>query len=472
MKRIAIAALLALAPAAGAQTLDRKVVPPAGPAPSINFPAVQQHTLNNGLRVYVVERRNVPLVTMRLVLDAGAAADPAGRGGVAALTAEMLDEGTATRTSLQLADELESLGADINTNAGYDAASVSLSTLSRNVRPALGILADVVARPAFATAELERVRGQRLTALIQQQDQPVALANREFATRVFGGEHPYGRPLEGTPATLRQLTADELRAFHGTYYRPGNARLLVVGDVRTSELIPQLNAAFAGWTGAAAQAVRYPAAPQPQAGTRVYLIDKPGAAQSEVRIGHVGVARNHPDHFPLMVLNAILGGTFSSRINLNLRENKGYTYGARSGWTQRREPGPFTAQAGVQTPVTRESLVEFMRELEEIRGSRPVNTEELDFAKASLIRSEPLRSETNAQIAARLEELVLFGLPMDYYSSYNQRIQAVTQADVQRVAQIYLSPDKFAVVIVGDRSKVEAPLRELPYPVEIVAATP
>ncbi|HLM67918.1 MAG TPA: pitrilysin family protein, partial [Longimicrobium sp.] len=205
-KRIALAALIALAPAAGAQTLDRKVVPPAGPAPEVVFPAVQQRTLSNGLRVYVVERRNVPLVTMRLVVDAGSAADPAGRGGLAALTAEMLDEGTTTRSSLQLADELELLGADLFTSGGYDVASVQLNTLSRNVRPALGILADVVARPAFATAELERVRGQRLTSLLQQLDQPVALANREFAMRVFGTGHPYGRPVEGTPATLRQFS--------------------------------------------------------------------------------------------------------------------------------------------------------------------------------------------------------------------------------------------------------------------------
>ncbi|HEX8363107.1 MAG TPA: pitrilysin family protein [Longimicrobium sp.] len=468
MKRITLAALLALAPEAGAQTLDRKAVPPAGPAPAITFPAVQQRTLANGLRVYVVERRNVPLATMRLVVDAGAAAEPAGRGGLALLTAEMLDEGTATRSALQIADELELLGAELSTSGGYDIASVTLNTLSRNVRPALGILADVVARPAFAAAELERVRGQRLTGLIQQQDQPVTLANREFAARVFGGAHPYGRPLEGTAETVRQLAPGDLRAFHQQFYRPGSARLIVVGDVRAAELIPQIETAFAGWTGGAAQPVSYPAAPQPQAGTRVYLIDKPGAAQSEVRIGHLGVARSHPDHFPLLVLNAILGGQFTSRINLNLRENKGYTYGARSGWTQRREPGPFTAQAGVQTPVTKESLVEFMRELEEIRGTRPVTEQELDFARASLIRSEPLRSETNAQIAARLEELVLYGLPMDYYSTYNQRIQAVTRDDVQRVAQRYLSPDKFAVVVVGDRSKVEAGLRELPYPVEIV----
>jgi predicted Zn-dependent peptidase len=346
MKRIALAALLALAPAAGAQTLDRKVVPPAGPSTEVVFPAVQQRTLGNGLRVYVVERRNVPVVTMRLVVDAGSAADPAGRGGLAAFTAEMLDEGTTTRSSLQLVDELELLGADLSTGGGYDVATVQLNTLSRNVRPALGILADVVARPAFATAELERVRGQRLTALMQQQDQPVTLANRELAMRIFGGEHPYGRPLEGTPATLRRFSPQDLRAFHQQYYRPANARLIVVGDVRTAELIPQLNTAFAAWTGSTAQQVRYPAAPQPQPATRVYLIDKPGAAQSEVRIGHVGVARNHPDHFPLLVLNAVLGGQFTSRINLNLRENKGYTYGARSGWTQRREPGAFTAQAG------------------------------------------------------------------------------------------------------------------------------
>jgi predicted Zn-dependent peptidase len=464
-----LAALALLAPAASAQTLDRKQVPAAGRAPEVTFPAVQQRTLSNGLRVYVVERRNVPLVSMRLLVDAGSAADPAGRGGTASLAAEMLDEGTATRTAPQIADELESLGADLNTDADFDVARVTMTALSRNVRQALPIMAEVVTRPAFADDQLARVRASRLAALQQQEDQPVAIANRAFAARLFGEAHPYGRPVTGVPATVRQLTADELRAFHAAHYRPGNAHLIVVGDVRSAELMPQLEAAFGGWRGGAAQAVRRPAAPGAQPATRVYLIDKPGAAQSEVRIGHVGVARNHPDHFPLMVLNAILGGQFTSRINLNLRENKGYTYGARSGWSQRREAGPFTAQAGVQTPVTKESLVEFMRELNDIRGARPATPQELEFAKVSLIRSEPLRSETNAQVAARLEELVLYGLPMNYYSTYNQRIQAVTQADVQRVAQRYLTPDRFAVVIVGDRSKVEAGLRELPYPVEVVS---
>jgi zinc protease len=212
-----------------------------------------------------------------------------------------------------------------------------------------------------------------------------------------------------------------------------------------------------------------PPAPAPQAATRVYLVDKPGAAQSQIRIGHVGIPRVHRDYYPLLVLNTILGGQFTSRINLNLREDKGYSYGARSAFQMGRIAGPFVASAGVETAVTRESVVEFMRELEEIRGARPVTAEELDFARASIVRREPLTLETNAQIAGRIQDLILYGLPDDYFDEYNRRVAAVTLADVNRVAREYLQPDRFAIVVVGDRAVVEAALRQLPYPVEVVA---
>ncbi|MDQ3521532.1 MAG: insulinase family protein [Gemmatimonadota bacterium] len=470
MKRFVPLLLLAASTSAVAQ-VDRTVPPPPGPEPSVDFPTIERRALSNGLPVYIVERPGVPLVTVRLVVNAGSAAEPGTQPGLASLTADMLDEGTTRRTAPQIADELEFLGANLGTGASYDASFVVLNTLSRNLRPALDIFADVVTNPAFAAPELERVRNQRLAALLQQQDQPVVLANQEFASRIFGTAHPYGRPLEGTPAAIRAFRPEALRTFHTTYYRPGNASLVVVGDVSAAEVMNTLQAALGSWSGGAATQVRYPAAPRPQAATRVYLIDKPGSAQSEIRIGQLGVARNHPDHYPLLVMNSILGGQFSSRINLNLREDKGYTYGARSGFAQRREAGPFTAQAGVQTQSTRESVIEFMRELQEIREGRPATQQEVEFAKASLVRAEPLRLETNNQVASRIEDIILYGLPLDYYDTYTQRVQAVTPADVARVARQYLTPDRFAIVVVGDRSRVEAGLRQLPYPVQLVTTT-
>ena len=294
------------------------------------------------------------------------------------------------------------------------------------------------------------------------------VASQQFAEVLYGPTHPYGRPTEGTPLSVRGVQASQLQDFYRTWYRPNNADLLVVGDVDTEAVMPLIEEAFAGWERAEVPAVTFPDAPSAQAGTQIFLIDKPGAAQSEIRIGHVGVARDNPDYFPLLVMNTILGGQFSSRINLNLREDKGYTYGARSGFSMRRRAGPFTAQAGVQTPSTKESVIEFMNELEGIRGGRPITEEELEFAKNAIIRGEPLELETPYQIASRLEDLIIYDLPPDYYDSFTAQVQAVTLPDVERVAREYLDPEHFAIVVVGDRSQIEPGLRELPYPVEIV----
>lgn len=455
--------------AVAATDVDRATPPRPGPTPDTQLPDVQRRTLANGLQVWVVQQRDLPLVTLRAVINAGSAAEPARAAGLASLTAAMLDEGTRTRSSLQIADELDYLGASFGTGAGYDAAFASLSTLKRHLPQALNVYADVLTNPAFPQSELDRVRRERLTSIVEGFDRPTEVASQQATLRIYGPEHPYGRPPEGTVASLAGLSGNQLRQFHRNYYRPNNTTLLVVGDVTPDEVVPMLERAFAGWQRGAVPTIRYPAPPPPQEATRVYLIDKPGAAQSEIRVGHLGVARNNPDYFPLLVLNTILGGQFSSRINMNLREEKGYTYGARTDFSMRRQPGPFLAAAGVQTATTKPSVIEFMRELEEIRGRRVVTREELEFAKASLMRREPLTLETHSQLAGRLEDLVLYDLPPDYFDTYTERVAAVTLEDVNRAAREYLHPERFAIVVVGDRSVVEAGLRELPYPLEIVA---
>ncbi len=388
--------------------------------------------------------------------------------GIASLTSSMLNEGTTSRTAEQLADELGFLATDLNAGAGQEVAFVTLSVLGRNFDAALDVFADVVANAAFPESAWPRVQGQRLASLAQSMDQPATLATQQFQQVVYGPDHPLGRPVSGTPESVRAATPEMLHAFHARYYRPDNAHLIVVGDLPAERVIPQLERVFAGWERGGPGEWTPPAAPAPLAATRVYLVDKPGAAQSQIRIGHVGVPRVHRDYFPLLVMNNILGGQFSSRLNLNLREDKGYSYGARSFFQMGRIAGPFVATGGVETRVTRESVVEFMRELEEIRGPRPATQAELDLARASIVRREPLTLETNAQIAGRIQDLILYDLPDDYFDSYNQRVAAVTQADVNRVAREYLQPGRFAIVVVGDRSVVEGPLRELPYPVDVV----
>ncbi|MEX2584519.1 MAG: pitrilysin family protein [Gemmatimonadota bacterium] len=466
-------ALAACSPAATvvdtpAGPLDRSVMPAPGPTPEVDFPEVERRTLSNGLSVWVVERPDVPLVTVQLLLNAGSVTDPAPLAGRASLTAAMLTEGTTTRTATEIAEEVDFLAADLVAGVGRETAVVTLGTLSSNLAPALDLFADVIVNPAFREEDWARVQDQRLVSLLQSLDQPTTIASQEFDRILYSEDHPYGRVIQGKPETVRSISPADLREQHATYYRPGDAHLIAVGDVDVDALVRDLERVFSGWTGTPPGRPAPPADPADQASTRIFLIDMPGAAQSEIRIGHVGVERAHRDYFPLLVLNAILGGQFSSRINLNLREDKGYTYGASSRFQMGRIAGPFVASAGVQTAVTRESIVEFMRELEEIRDERPATDAELDFARVSIIRGEPLTLQTNAQIASRIQDLILYDLPLDYFDEYTQRIAEVTTADVNRVAREQLSPGRFAIVVVGDRATVEPPLRTLPYPLEII----
>jgi predicted Zn-dependent peptidase len=335
---------------------------------------------------------------------------------------------------------------------------VSLHTPTAQLDSALALFADVALRPSFPASELERLRKERLTSLLQLRDRAPAIADRAFASTVFGAGHAYGRPLTGTEASTRGLTRADLERLYRTYVRPNNSTLIVVGDVTPADVERRVQALFGGWARGAVPTPAYGRAAAVGT-TAVYLIDKPGAAQSSFRIGTVGVARSTEDYFPLLVMNTILGGSFTSRLNQNLRETHGYTYGAGSGFAMRREAGPFQASAEVVTAKTDSALVEFMKELRAIRDT--VLAAELEKAKRYLQLQLPGDFETTADIAGQLVPLVAYGLPLDYYNSYVQNIERVTQADVQRVAQRYVDPAKLAVVVVGDRKTIEPGLRAL-----------
>jgi predicted Zn-dependent peptidase len=443
------------------QGVDRTKPPTLPPPPALKLPAVRTATLPNGLELAVVEIHRVPVVDVSLVLDAGAVRDPASLPGLATFTATMLQQGAGRRSALDIADETAFLGAQLSSSAGYDVATVSLHVPKRRLAAALDLLADVVLRPTFPDSEVTRQRELRRTQLLQQRDEPVQVANVAFPAIVYGAAHPYGRPLAGNDSSVTGLSRERVAAFYGTHYGPNAARLLVVGDVTLDEARQLVSARFGAWAGGeapGAQAAPAPASPPtPRA---FYLIDKPGAAQSVVRIGHVGPPRDTPDYFALQVLNTILGGAFTSRLNQNLRETHGYTYGAGSAFSLRRAGGPFVAQASVVTAKTDSSLIEFLKELRRIRDEA-VPAAELEKAKQYITLGMPGDFETTAGAAFRFRDLLIYGLPLDYYAGYIDRIRAVTAADVQRVARRYIDPDRFDIVIVGDRSQIEAGLRAL-----------
>jgi predicted Zn-dependent peptidase len=440
---------------------DISLLPKSKPDPKLSLPAVQRRKLSNGLEVLVVEHHELPVVSMNLVMKMGAAGDPASKAGLASLTADMLDEGTATRDALQVSEQLSRIGSSLQIAAGLDSTTAELRTLTRHLDRALDIYADVLTNPAFPEQELQRLRAQRLAALRQQKDNPQAVANLVFQSVVYGRNHPYGRPLAGDEASLQSLSADDVRRFYETYYRPNNSALIVVGDVKPDAVVAKLEKAFASWKSGHVPAVDVSAAPVQRDQSMIYFIDRPGSVQSVIQIGQVAAPRSSPDYFPLFVMNRILGGGASARINMNLREDKGYTYGANSAISFRRGAGPFMTQAPVQGFSTKESVMEFMKELRGIRGEMPVGPAELDAAKQAIVRGFPRGFETPDQIANQLELIVTYDLPDTYFNSYIERVQAVTLEDVNRVANRYIQPDRLAVVIVGDRKTVEQSLRSL-----------
>jgi zinc protease len=441
------------------QALDRSRPPELAPLPPLKLPKVHRQKLPTGWEIVVLEMHETPVVDVTLLLRAGSVRDPADRPGIATFTANMLDEGAGQRNALEIAEEADYLGASLTAGAGWEAAQVSLHVPKRRLAPALDLMADVVLRPAFPDSEIVRQRDLRRTAILQLRDQPTSIAPLAFNAILFGARHPYGRPQGGNEASTDSLNREQVKKFYDTYYRPNGARLLLVGDITADESRKLVSDRFGSWKRGSMPALPVLPAPAPSSRT-IYLVDKPGAAQSVIRIGHVGVARSTPDYYALQVLNTILGGSFTSRLNQNLRETHGYTYGASSAFEMRRLAGPFRATASVVTAKTDSSLIEFMRELRGIRD-RPVSRDEIEKAKAYITLGLPSQFETTAGAAAQFVDLLANNLPLDYYDRFGAKINAVTVADVQRVAKKYLNPDQFAVVVVGDRSQIEPRIRAL-----------
>lgn len=465
-----LAAALIVGVVAGAQQPADRTKPPAlGPAPELHLPPIEKQTLSNGLPVWIVPQHKVPVVHVELVVRAGSAADPSQKFGLASLTADMLDEGAGTRSALEIADAVDYLGADLSTSSTSDASYVDLHVPAARLSDALAVMTDVVARPAFADAELKRVREERLTGLLQAADDPGELIQFAFPRLVYGPSHRYGTASIGTAASLRGFSVADLKAFHAAAYCPRNATAIVAGDVTAATVMPMLERTLGTWTATAGAATTAPADARQLTARRVYLVDKPGAAQSQIRLGWIGVARSTPDYFALQVLNTVLGGSFTSRLNQNLREEHGYAYGAGSTFDMRRVGGLFYASAAVQTDKTAEALQEFFKELTRIHV--PIAPDELERAKNYVSLLLPRRFETTRTAANALAQIVVYDLPQDFYATFTQRVRAVTADGVKRAAEQYIQPDKFAVVIVGDRKAIEPAVRGLNLgPLTIVTA--
>jgi len=441
--------------------VDRSRLPEPGPSKTFAFPAIRKSTLDSGLGVWSVYHPQVPVVSLMLLVRCGAAADPPGKDGLAAITADMLDEGSGDRSAIDIHEALANLGAQFDTDIGSDAIVVSTTALSRFTDRVLGLMADVVVRPALRDGDFARVRQLRLHRLMQLRDIPSAVADRAFLKLLYG-THPYGHAPIGSEAALREMTADDVRAFHASAIRPSVSTLIAVGDCAHDDVVRFAKAAFGDWDVNGARrlqpsgedtdslALHSEDAVSASLPTRLAVIARPRAPQSELRIGHVAVPRSTPDYHALLVANAILGGQFVSRVNLKLREEKGFTYGARTAFEFRRMPGPFVLQVGVQTAATAEAIQESLRELSDIRGDRPATSAELALGMAALTRGYARNFETADQIARGVMQLALYDLPDDYFAAFVPAVERVTVDDISRVMQHHLDPARLTTLVVGD----------------------
>ena len=441
--------------------VDRSRLPALGDLPPFQFPPIVRRTLPSGLRVWTVEHRAVPLISLLVLVRRGASADPAGQEGLAAIVGDLLDEGCGDLDALQLHEALGRIGAQLETEVGSDATLLDLTVLSRFADRGIALVADMARRPRLDVRDFERVRDLRLNRLVQIRDMPPALADRAFTELVYG-QHPYGHLAIGSESGLRAITIESIRSFHRAAYGPGNVTVIAAGDGTHDSLAALVEQAFGDWTSASRapsddHALEEPAAPA----ARLAVLHKAGAAQSELRIGHMSVARNHPDYLKLLVLNMVLGGQFVSRINMNLREDKGYTYGARTAFEARRGPGPFLLQASVQSEATADAIRESLGEIAAIRGQRPVTREELETGRAALTRGYPRNFETAEHVARAAAQMALHDLPDDYYTTFVPRVLAIDEASVTRAAAGHLDPSRLLTVIVGDRDRIGPALTPL-----------
>jgi zinc protease len=453
----------------GTKTHRSEPTPRPGPtAPrSYHFPEFERRALPNGMRLVVASVPKLPLVSIRAVVDAGASAEREGQDGVAALTAQLLLEGAAGLDGAALTDRFERIGTSVDAHADWDAATVSLTVLAERLPEALTLVRDLLRSPDFPDREVARLKDERIAELLQLRAEPGALADEHLSRAVYAPTARYATPAGGSAASVRALTRDVVRGFYAERYRPATTTLVMAGDVSVDRAEELARTLFGDWHGDVGPSVARAVDASPI--TRITrVIAKADAPQSEVRVGHAGLPRRHPDYFAVTVMNAVLGGLFSSRINLNLREQHGYTYGAFSAFEWRRAAGPFVIQTAVKSDVTDAAVREILHEVERMR-SEEIGADELTLATSYLDGVFPIRYETTSAIATALSNLVIHDLPEHFYDDYRARVRAVTTHDVLQAARQHLHPDRLRIVVVGDPGVVATPLSEIHgAPVEIV----
>lgn len=444
---------------------DRSRLPEVHGDPPFTFPPIVKRRLTDGFGLWCIEEPALPLVSLLLVVPAGSASDPDRLPGLASLTGDMLDEGSGSRSAIEIHDAFARIGAHLEIEVAADTTLVGLTVLSRYLRQGLSLFADCIVRPNLREADVDRVRQLRLNRLVQLRDLAPAVADRAFMQMLYEG-HPYGHLAIGTETALKDMTVEDVMAFHRGAYLASRATLIAVGDVRAEALGQTVEAAFSGWTrrepeGSDVAFDRALTEPPLVSERRLAVVHRAAAAQSELRIGHVGATRSTPDYIPLLVLNMVLGGQFVSRVNLKLREEKGFTYGARTSFDFRRGRGPFLLQTSVQTQVTADAVRDSFTELQEVLDDRPVTAAELELAKSALTRGYARNFETTEQLARALAQLIVHGLPDHYYDEFPARVREVDTAGVARVARTHLHPDRMLTLIVGDRPALESSLASI-----------
>jgi zinc protease len=443
---------------AGKSSFDRKALPKPGADPTLKVPVPTKFTLSNGAQLLVVEKHSLPLIFFTMSFVGGSnQLDPADKPGLGSMVAAMMSEGTTVRSADDISNALQLLGTGISWGIGGESGSVQFRSLKDKFEPTLAIMAEQLLQPAFPEAALSRRKQNSIVNMRLSMDQTGGIASFVYPRLLYTTAHPYGRVQ--TEEAVSSFTRDDVVAFHRSYYQPARAVITVVGDITPADAKAKIEKALAKWpAGGSPLAFNYPAPPAGKT-TTVYIIDKPGAAQSTFAIGLVGPPRSTSDFYALRVMNNLFGEQFQSRINGNIREAKGWSYGVSSFFAFGRGPGQFRAGGDIQTDKTDSALVEFVKEIKGIRGDRPVTEDELASAKAALIQSLPSRVASVQGIAGLVNEVYVNGLPEDYWTKFQEGVRAVTVADVQRVARQYIDADRLTILIVGDRSKIEAPVR-------------
>jgi zinc protease len=419
------------------------------------FPRFERRELSNGVKLVIAPVTKLPVVSIIAVIDAGAATDPAGKEGLALLTARALVEGSA-----HLTESAERLGTELEADADWDAALLNLTVLSERVDDALGLVGEILTQPEFPEREIERLKGERLAEILQLRAEPRGLADEMLERFVYAADARYSHPEGGSEESVARLRRDDVLSFYRMHYVPRRVTLIVVGDVTVGDAQGMAEAALGGWVSDGIAPTPWPPDKVARTTRAVHIVTKSDAPQSELRVGQVGVPRSHPDYFATTIMNAVLGGLFSSRINLNLREKHGYTYGAHSAFDWRRSAGPFSVSTAVRSDITDKALIEVMREIDRIR-TEPVSEDERSLATSYLDGVFPIKYETASQIATALANLVIYDLPADFYDEYRAHVRAVTTRDMLAAAQAHLDPSRLQIVVVGEPATIGEPLERL-----------